>query len=295
MSRFLIRRPSIFLLTLIAMCGLHVPASAAVLRSEQSALSLVRFPDPSHRALRHLLLSERARPVWTSPHGWPNAGGSGWSDSSNTSCVDDSRSYCMDRIPISSRPTSSAASSAKGTGGVTEPLRRRIVLPLAGPLADTDHVIGHELGARLSVRHDRPVPTTRRVGPAPIACRCGSSREWPSTSRFGPVDSNTALWVRDAARQEKLADHQGPEQPEVLSVPVGSGTLGLHRRTMGRWGRRRAAADGGRPPAISMPPFEHVLGVKSNDLSAEWHASIQRTVRRRAGRRHPRRSHRASR
>src|SRR5881392_4182399 len=33
----------------------------------------------------------------------------------------------------------------EGTGGVTEPLRRRIVLPLAGPIGDTDHVIGHEL------------------------------------------------------------------------------------------------------------------------------------------------------
>src|SRR5919197_628225 len=33
----------------------------------------------------------------------------------------------------------------EGSGGVTEPLRRRIVLPMGGPLADTDHVIGHEL------------------------------------------------------------------------------------------------------------------------------------------------------
>ncbi len=33
----------------------------------------------------------------------------------------------------------------ESTGGVTESLRRRIVLPLGGPLADTDHVIGHEL------------------------------------------------------------------------------------------------------------------------------------------------------
>jgi hypothetical protein len=33
----------------------------------------------------------------------------------------------------------------EGTGGVTESLRRRIVLPLGGPLADTDHVIGHEI------------------------------------------------------------------------------------------------------------------------------------------------------
>ena len=28
---------------------------------------------------------------------------------------------------------------SEGTGGVTEPIRRRIILPLAGPIADTDH------------------------------------------------------------------------------------------------------------------------------------------------------------
>src|SRR6267143_2337599 len=31
------------------------------------------------------------------------------------------------------------------TGGVTEALKRRIVLPFAGPIAETDHVLGHEL------------------------------------------------------------------------------------------------------------------------------------------------------
>src|SRR5437667_7785473 len=33
----------------------------------------------------------------------------------------------------------------EGTGGVTEILKRRVVLPMAGPLAETDHVLGHEL------------------------------------------------------------------------------------------------------------------------------------------------------
>src|SRR5262249_35391265 len=33
----------------------------------------------------------------------------------------------------------------EGTGGVTEAFKRRIVLPFAGPIADTDHVLGHEL------------------------------------------------------------------------------------------------------------------------------------------------------
>ena len=31
----------------------------------------------------------------------------------------------------------------EGTGGVTELLKRRVILPMAGPLAETDHVLGH--------------------------------------------------------------------------------------------------------------------------------------------------------
>src|SRR5919199_1628128 len=33
----------------------------------------------------------------------------------------------------------------EGTGGVTEALRRRIVLPIGGTLGDLNHVVGHEL------------------------------------------------------------------------------------------------------------------------------------------------------
>ncbi|MEJ2614987.1 MAG: hypothetical protein P8Z35_08515, partial [Ignavibacteriaceae bacterium] len=33
----------------------------------------------------------------------------------------------------------------QGTGGFTEPLLRRIAMPFAGPLRETNHVIGHEL------------------------------------------------------------------------------------------------------------------------------------------------------
>src|SRR5688572_16499401 len=33
----------------------------------------------------------------------------------------------------------------EGTGGVTEGNRRRVIMPFAGGLAETDHVLGHEL------------------------------------------------------------------------------------------------------------------------------------------------------
>ena len=87
----------------------------------------------------------------------------------------------------------------EGTGGVTEPLRRRIVLPLGGPLADTDHVIGHELV------HAFQFDMT--TGPNSAPGQNGAERlplwfiegmaEYLS---LGPVDPNTAMWLRDAAR-----------------------------------------------------------------------------------------------
>src|SRR5437870_8945659 len=47
----------------------------------------------------------------------------------------------------------------EGTGGVTEILKRRVVLPMAGPLADTEHVLGHELV------HAFQFDITRHLGP----------------------------------------------------------------------------------------------------------------------------------
>jgi hypothetical protein len=80
----------------------------------------------------------------------------------------------------------------EGTGGVTEPLKRRIVLPLAGPLADTDHVIGHELV------HAFQFDITSRAGSS--AGQNGAQRlplwfiegmaEYLS---LGPTDPNTAM------------------------------------------------------------------------------------------------------
>src|SRR6266508_4227180 len=43
------------------------------------------------------------------------------------------------------RQTTTVGGIGEGTGGVTEPFKRRVVLPMAGPLAETDHVLGHEL------------------------------------------------------------------------------------------------------------------------------------------------------
>ena len=72
----------------------------------------------------------------------------------------------------------------EGTGGFTEPLRRRIVLPFAGPLADTDHVIGHELvhAFQYDIASSADAGQSARLQGS-TRCRCGSSRAWRSTCR----------------------------------------------------------------------------------------------------------------
>src|SRR3954468_8737583 len=88
----------------------------------------------------------------------------------------------------------------EGTGGVTEPLRRRIVLPLGGPLSDTDHVIGHELVHAFQfdiTTNPNSPPGQNGAERLPLWFIEGMA-EYLS---IGPVDPNTAMWLRDAVRQ----------------------------------------------------------------------------------------------
>ena len=175
----------------------------------------------------------------------------------------------------SSRPTS-RWSSAKD-GWCDEPLRRRMCCRLRSSLL-TDHVIGHEL-----VHAFQFDMTTSPDGPPG---RTGADRlplwfiegmaEYLS---IGPVDSNTALWIRDAARQEKLPEIKDLNNPKYFPYRWGQA---LWAYIAGRFGEEvigellTTAAGTGDVDAA----FEHVLGVKSKDLSHEWHASIHGHTRR---------------
>jgi Tol biopolymer transport system component len=163
----------------------------------------------------------------------------------------------------------------EGTGGVTESTRRRIVLPLAGPLADTDHVIGHELVHAfqfdMTIGPDSP-PGRSGMDRLPLWFIEGMA-EYLS---IGPVDANTSMWIRDAARQEKLPEIRDLNNPKYFPYRWGQA---LWAYIAGRWGEEvipelllTAAAAGDVDGA-----FEHVLGIKSKELSTEWHAAIQRS------------------
>lgn len=93
----------------------------------------------------------------------------------------------------------------QGVGGFTEPIERRIVLPFAGPLAETDHVIGHELVH--AFQFDITSKHNLKKGGVPAAANMPlwfveGMAEYLS---IGPKDPNTAMWMREAS-QKKLPD-----------------------------------------------------------------------------------------
>jgi hypothetical protein len=162
---------------------------------------------------------------------------------------------------------------SEGTGGVTEPLRRRIVLPLGGPLADTDHVIGHELVH--AYQFDITTNPNGRPGQngaerLPLWFIEGMA-EYLS---IGPVDPNTAMWLRDAVRQTD----EGGKKDALPTID----DLDKPKYFPYRWGQAFWAYVGGRfgddviPQMLKIAAaagdtnvaIEKVLGLKTKALSA---------------------------
>jgi hypothetical protein len=89
----------------------------------------------------------------------------------------------------------------EGIGGVTESARRRIVMPFAPTLAETDRILGHEL------THAFQFDMARRY-------RGGLT--WPLWAieglaqylSLGAADTETAMWLRDAVRSDLLPKRQ---------------------------------------------------------------------------------------
>ena len=140
----------------------------------------------------------------------------------------------------------------EGVGGVTEALKRRIVVPFAGPLAETDHVIGHELVHAFQydiVGQGRSQTMGLMTAVAAAAVVHGGHGRVPDAGRGRPAHRDV-----DARRGP------GQEAPELrparglalLPLPLRPVAVGLPDRPLRR-GRRRPRAQG-RGPLGRRPP-----------------------------------------
>lgn len=162
----------------------------------------------------------------------------------------------------------------QGTGGFTEPLLRRIAMPFAGPLKETDHVIGHELvhafqydiGGRRNRSGENPnMPSLERL---PLWFIEGMA-EYLS---LGPDDSFTSMWMRDAAL-EKLPDISDLDNPKYFPYRYGQALLAY---VGGKWGDKtigkllNAATKYGNVNTA----IDSVLLISPDSLSNQWHKAI---------------------
>ena len=160
----------------------------------------------------------------------------------------------------------------EGTGGVTEAYKRRIVLPLAGPIEATDHVLGHELvhAFQYDITNTNVSSGTAGALSLPLWFIEGMA-EYLS---IGPVDPHTAMWLRESARKEKLPAIKDLDNPRYFPYRYGHAFWAY---VAGRFGdevvgdmlRTAVATRGGWDTAI-----QGVLSVQHEELSKDWHAAI---------------------
>ena len=158
-----------------------------------------------------------------------------------------------------------------GTGGVTEALKNRVIIPLAMSNAQTRHVLGHELvhAFQYHMILDGDSTSIQNLSNLPLWMIEGLA-EYLS---IGRTDPNTALWMRDAVINDKIPSLRDLEDPSWFPY---------------RWGQAFwAFVTGWKGDQVIQPLFvetakrgfpvacKTVLGVEEKELSKLWVESLK--------------------
>lgn len=168
----------------------------------------------------------------------------------------------------------------EGTGGVTESLKQRVIMPLAHTYAQTDHVLGHELVH--AFQYDMS-GLGRSAGSIDAGARAFAQAPlWfvegmAEYLTLGPVDAHTAMWLRDAAVTGRIPTLQQLERdPRIFPYRYGHA---IWAYITGRWGDQvigevlRAIGEG----VNYAQAMENVLGTEPGEILADWQVAVQRT------------------
>ncbi len=161
----------------------------------------------------------------------------------------------------------------EGTGGVTEGLKRRVVMPLAGTLAETDHVLGHELVH--AFQYDISARRQQGGGSGGIeALPLWFVEGLAEYLSIGPVDPHTAMWLRDATRKEELPGVDDLDSGQFFPYRWGQAVWAYFG---GKYGDDligqvfRSAVRSGDP----IVAFEQASLIDDKEFSTNWHAAIR--------------------
>jgi hypothetical protein len=165
----------------------------------------------------------------------------------------------------------------EGTGGVTEILKRRVVLPMAGPLAETDHVLGHEIVHAFQfdiTSGGGGGPASAGNVPAALRMPLWFIEGMAEYLTLGPVDAHTAMWMRDAVARNRVPDVKKLNDPRYFPYRYGQAFWAY---LGGRWGDEivgrllKASVRQQDPERL----LQEVLGVDHKQLSTDWHDALR--------------------
>ncbi|HEX6134649.1 MAG TPA: BamA/TamA family outer membrane protein [Longimicrobiales bacterium] len=162
----------------------------------------------------------------------------------------------------------------ESTGGVTESLKSRMILPFTGSYADFDHVLTHELvhGFQYDVILNRGVVNDA----SPFAARLPlwfmeGMAEYLS---IGRIDPHTVSWLRDAVLNGYLRSiTEMTRRDDYLSYRFGQS---LWAYIGSKWGDEVVGILLQKAPRIGLErAFATTLGLTLDELNQEWQAEVR--------------------
>lgn len=160
----------------------------------------------------------------------------------------------------------------EGTGGVTEGRRQRLIMPLTGSYDETNRILGHELVHVFQYDLWKQSPGFQ-LGALPLWLIEGTA-EYLSQGR---VDPHTAMWMRDAVRNDDVPTTRQLTREQFRYFPYRYGQA-LMAYVGGNWGDQtlgtlyRQAGFSGLEQAIP-----EVLGLTPKELSDAWAEALRST------------------
>ena len=165
----------------------------------------------------------------------------------------------------------------EGTGGVTDFARNRAVMPFTGSYSDFEHVLMHEMVHQFQYdvwsRGRAGAGFATLVAIAPPLWFAEGMAEYLS---IGPINAETAMWLRDASLEGKLPtiDQMTVDPYEFFPYRFGHA---LWSYIAERWGDEavgailKATLAGGVEPA-----FRRTIGLTLEQLSEQWRDAVQK-------------------
>lgn len=159
-----------------------------------------------------------------------------------------------------------------GTGGVTEGLKNRVILPVMASYAQTDHVLGHELVHAFQYRLAKGSDSLSMgsLGNIPLWMVEGLA-EYMS---IGYIDPHTAIWIRSALLNDRL--------PTIKDITNKPGEYFPYRWGQAFWAYVTARYEDTiiKPLFISTAmrgyreSFEEVLDMDREEFSKDWKQTL---------------------